>query len=128
MTVDGKPVTRGEFEAIYKKNNKDASVTKEALDEYLELFMNYKLKVREAEALGMDTVTKFRNELDGYRKQLARPYLIDRELNEALMQEAFGRMGQEVRASHILVSVGPDAPPEDTLAAWKRISELRNVS
>ena len=65
MTVDGNPVTRGEFEAIYKKNNKDASVTKEALDEYLELFMNYKLKVREAEALGMDTVTKFRNELEG---------------------------------------------------------------
>ena len=125
MTVDSKPVTRGEFEAIYKKNNKDASVTKEALDEYLELFMNYKLKVREAEALGMDTVTKFRNELEGYRKQLARPYLIDRELNEALMQEAFDRMGQEVRASHILVSVGPDAPPEDTLVAWKRISELR---
>ncbi|MBK7296859.1 MAG: peptidylprolyl isomerase [Flavobacteriales bacterium] len=125
MTVDGNPVTRGEFEAIYKKNNKDASVTKEALDEYLELFMNYKLKVREAEALGMDTVTKFRNELEGYRKQLARPYLIDRELNEALMQEAFGRMGQEVRASHILVSVGPDATPEDTLVAWKRISELR---
>lgn len=125
MTVDGKPVTRGEFEAIYKKNNKDASVTKEALDEYLELFMNYKLKVREAESLGMDTVTKFRNELEGYRKQLARPYLIDRELNEALMQEAYDRMGQEVRASHILVSVGPEAPPEDTLAAWKKITELR---
>ncbi|MBP6312790.1 MAG: peptidylprolyl isomerase [Flavobacteriales bacterium] len=125
MTVDGVAVTQGEFEAIYKKNNKDASVTKEALDEYLELFMNYKLKVREAESLGMDTVTKFRNELEGYRKQLARPYLIDRELNDALMREAFDRMGQEVRASHILVSVGPDASPEDTLAAWKRISDLR---
>ncbi|MEZ4805965.1 MAG: peptidylprolyl isomerase [Flavobacteriales bacterium] len=125
MTVDGKPVTRGEFEAIYKKNNRDASVTREALDEYLELFMNYKLKVREAEVLGMDTVTKFRNELDGYRKQLARPYLIDRELNDALMHEAYERMGQEVRASHILVQVAPDAAPEDTLAAWKRITALR---
>lgn len=126
MTVDGRPVTRGEFEAIYKKNNKDASVTREALDEYLELFMNYKLKVREAEALGMDTVTKFKTELEGYRRQLARPYLIDRELNDALMQEAFQRMQEEVRASHILLQVAPDASPEDTLAVWKRITALRD--
>lgn len=126
MTVDGQPVTRGEFEAIYKKNNKDAPVTREALDEYLELFINYKLKVREAEVLGMDTIRKFRNELEGYRKQLARPYLIDRELNEALMREAYERMQQEVRASHILVQVAPDAAPEDTMAAWKRIMGLRD--
>ncbi|MBK9147970.1 MAG: peptidylprolyl isomerase [Flavobacteriales bacterium] len=125
MTVDGQPVTRTEFEAIYKKNNKEASVTKEALDEYLELFINYKLKVREAETLGMDTITKFRNELDGYRKQLARPYLIDRELNDALMREAYDRSTQEVRASHILIQAAPDASPEDSLAAWKRITALR---
>lgn len=126
MTVDGNAVTRGEFEAIYKKNNKDAPVTKEALDEYLELFINYKLKVREAEVLGMDTIQKFRNELDGYRKQLARPYLIDRELNETLMREAYDRMQEEVRASHILVQVQPDAAPDDTLSAWKRINALRD--
>ncbi len=126
MTVDGQPVPRSEFEAIYKKNNKEASVTKKDLDEYLDLFINYKLKVREAEALGMDTITKFRNELDGYRKQLARPYLIDRELNESLMHEAFDRMQEEVRASHILVQVAPDATPEDTLAAWKKINTLRS--
>ena len=126
MTVDGVAVTRGEFEAIYKKNNKDAKVDRAALDEYVELFINYKLKVREAELQGMDTVAKFRNELDGYRKQLARPYLIDRELNDALMQEAYQRMQQEVRASHILVQVAADAAPEDTLAAWKRINALRD--
>ncbi|HQW06363.1 MAG: peptidylprolyl isomerase [Flavobacteriales bacterium] len=125
MTVDGRTVPRSEFEAIYKKNNKDAQVTKADLDEYLDLFINYKLKVREAETLGMDTISKFRNELDGYRKQLARPYLIDRELNESLMQEAFDRMQQEVRASHILVQVAADASPEDTLIAWKRITALR---
>ncbi|MCW5898846.1 MAG: peptidylprolyl isomerase [Flavobacteriales bacterium] len=126
MTVDGEPVTRAEFEAIYKKNNKEANVSREALDEYLELFINYKLKVREAEMLGMDTVSRFRNELDGYRKQLARPYLIDRELNDVLMREAYDRMREEVRASHILVQVGQDATPEDTLAAWKRINALRD--
>jgi len=126
MTVDGRTVTRGEFEAIYKKNNRDASVDREALDEYLELFINYKLKVREAEALGMDTVSKFRKELEGYRQQLARPYLIDRELNEALVREAHQRMGEEVRASHILLQMATDATPEDTLAAWKRLVALRD--
>ena len=126
MTVDGKPVTSAEFQAIYKKNNKDAPVTKEALDEYLELFINYKLKVREAEVLGMDTISKFQSELEGYRKQLARPYLIDRELNESLMREAYDRMQQEVRASHILVQIQPDASPEDTLSAWKRVNSLRD--
>lgn len=126
MTVDGRPVTRGEFEAIYKKNNKDAQVDRKALDEYMELFVNYKLKVREAEIQGMDTVSKFRTELDGYRKQLARPYLIDRELNDQLMREAHERMQQEVRASHILVQVAPDASPEDTLAAYKRLVALRD--
>ena len=125
MRVDEQPVTRGEFEAIYKKNNKDASVTKEALDEYLELFINYKLKVREAEVLGMDTVAKFKQELAGYRDQLARPYLIDRELNEELIREAYDRSMLEVRAAHILVQLAPDASPEDTAAAWKRISTLR---
>ena len=126
MTVDGVPVTKGEFEAIYKKNNKEVKVTKEALDEYLELFINYKLKVREAETQGMDTVAKFKTELDGYRKQLSRPYLIDRELNDALMKEAYDRMQQEVRASHILVQLGADPSPEDTLAAWKKVMALRD--
>ncbi|MEZ4739574.1 MAG: peptidylprolyl isomerase [Flavobacteriales bacterium] len=125
MTVDGKHVLRSEFEAIYKKNNKDAAVNKEALDEYLDLFINYKLKVREAEVLGMDTIAKFKNELAGYRAQLSRPYLIDRELNDALMHEAYDRMQTEVRASHILLQVATDASPEDTLAKWNAILALR---
>ncbi|MBK8497392.1 MAG: peptidylprolyl isomerase [Flavobacteriales bacterium] len=125
MTVDGQPVTKAEFEAIYKKNNKEAAVTHTALDEYLELFINYKLKVREAEKLGMDTISKFRKELDGYRQQLARPYLIDRELNDQLMREAYDRSQEEVRASHILIQVAPEASPADTLIAWNRIKAIR---
>lgn len=125
MTVDGQPVSRSEFEAIYKKNNKEVSVTHEALDEYLDLFINYKLKVRAAEDAGLDTALKFQTELKGYRQQLARPYLIDRGLNDQLMQEAYQRKTEEVRASHILVSLAPEASPEDTAAAWKRVMALR---
>src|SRR5690606_30823543 len=126
LSVGGIPVTKAEFEAIYKKNNKEPQVTREALDEYMELFVNYKLKVREAQALGMDTISRFRTELEGYRKQLVKPYLIDRSLNDALVREAWERAQKEVRASHILVALQEGATPEDTLAAWKRINALRD--
>lgn len=120
MTVNAKPVYRSEFENIYKKNNKEASVTKQALDDYLVLFTNFKLKVTEAEELGMDTVRKFKDELDGYRKQLAKPYLVDNNLTEELVKEAYERMKTEVKASHILVKCDLDALPEDSLKAYKK--------
>lgn len=126
MTIDDTPVTKQEFVSIYKKNNKDADVTQEALDEYVELFINFKLKVAEAERLQMDTASKFVKELRGYRKQLARPYLVDNQMTEDLLQEAYDRMKEEVDASHILIRVGPDADPADTLVAYNKIKEIRN--
>jgi peptidyl-prolyl cis-trans isomerase SurA len=126
MTVKGKPVYKSEFENIYKKNNKDVNVSKEALDEYMVLFTNFKLKVTEAEELGMDTVRKFRDELDGYRKQLAKPYLVDNNLNDNLIMEAYERLKTEIRASHILVKCDPEATPEDTMKAYKKAMSIRD--
>ena len=74
----------------------------------------------------MDTAEAFKKELAGYRTQLARPYLVDTELLDALVAEAFERKNQEVRASHILVSVDAKASPADTLKAWNRIQGLRS--
>ena len=125
MTVDGEAVTRSEFENIYKKNNRDEAVTREALDEYVELFVNFKLKVKEAESLGMDTVTKFVKELEGYRKQLARPYMADTAMTEALVKEAYDRSRTEIRASHILVRLPAKPSAKDTADAYKRILALR---
>ena len=125
LEVGGELVTLSDFQHVYGKNNRDSVYTVEALDEYMELFVNFKLKVLEAEALGMDTVTAFQNELAGYRSQLARPYLVDGALLDALVEEAFERKGMEVRASHILVSVEENASPADTLRAWNRIQGLR---
>lgn len=125
MTVNGKPVYRSEFENIYNKNrDKSTTITKEGLDDYMVLFTNFKLKVSEAEELGMDTVRKFRDELEGYRKQLAKPYLVDNNLTEELVKEAYERMKTEVRASHILVKVDMDALPEDTLKAYKKAMSI----
>ena len=126
LRVGDEDVTLADFEHVFRKNNKDSITTTEALDAYMELFVNFKLKVLEAEAMGMDTVSAFKKELDGYRDQLARPYMVDSDLLEELVEEAFERKGMEVRASHMLVSVGPDASPADTLVAWNRIQTLRD--
>ena len=126
LDIAGERVSLTDFEHVFGKNNRDSVYTVEALDEYMELFINFKLKVREAEALGMDTAEAFKKELAGYRTQLARPYLVDTELLDALVVEAYDRKNQEVRASHILVSVDAKALPSDTLKAWNRIQGLRS--
>lgn len=125
LTVDKQDVRVSEFSTVYKKNNKDAPIDRADLENYLDLYINFKLKVREAEALGMDTVKKFRDELKGYQKQLAKPYLTDKEVTEALVKEAYDRMKEDVRASHILIKVSPDALPKDTLAAYNKVMDLR---
>ncbi len=126
LIVGGDPVTKEEFEAIYRKNNtKETNSSKEALEEYLQLFINFKLKVKAAKDAGKDTVNAFKNELKGYRRQLAQPYLTDKEVNEQLIEEAYNRMKTDVRASHILISLGADALPKDTLAAYKKALSVR---
>ena len=125
LTVDGQNVSLSEFEAVYKKNNRDEVVDQKDLEEYLELYINFRLKVREAEELGLDTVKKFIEELKGYQKQLAKPYLTDKEVTKKLVEEAYQRSLKDIRASHILIKVGPDALPKDTLAAYNKAANIR---
>ena len=125
MTIDGKEVTLDEFERIYTKNNQQPAYDKASLDEYMQLFINFKLKVMEAEALGMDTLQSFITELKGYRSQLEKPYFTDETADEELINEAYERMKWNIRASHILIKCGEDALPADTLAAWNEISKIR---
>ena len=125
LDIAGERVSLSDFQHVYGKNNRDSVYSVEALDDYMELFINFKLKVREAEAMGMDTAEAFITELAGYRSQLARPYLVDGDLLDTMVEEAYERKGMEVRASHILVNVEDNATPADTLAAWKRIQSIR---
>lgn len=125
LKIDDKEITKGEFEAIYKKNNRDSAITKEDLDEYIELFINFKLKVMEAEALGRDTAAQFQRELAGYRQQLAGPYLVDKSITDSLVMEAYQRLQTEMRASHILIKLPADPSPADTMAAYKKIMDVR---
>ncbi len=126
MKVGSKTVSKEEFKAIFTKNLKDSVITQKALDEYMVLFTKFKLKVTEAESLGLDTTQKFRDELVGYRKQLARPYMTDNAMSEELVKEAYDRMKEEIRASHILVKCELDAIPKDTLVAYNKALAFKN--
>jgi peptidyl-prolyl cis-trans isomerase SurA len=126
MTIDGREITSGEFIRVYNKNNSITPDTeKRNVDEYYELFVNYKLKVIEAENLGYDKDKAFVDEFEGYRDQLAKPYLENSGLKEELIKEAYERYTNEVSASHILVTCEANALPEDTLKAYQKIAAIR---
>ncbi len=126
MTINDKTISEGEFIRIFEKNNNTGNVLdKKSVEEYLELFINFKLKVIEAESRGMDTLPKFKRELKGYKNQLEKPYFTDKNTDEKLVKEAFERQQYDVRASHILIMVAKDAAPADTLAAYNKIKRIR---
>jgi peptidyl-prolyl cis-trans isomerase SurA len=125
LTIGNRQVSQAEFERIYTKNNQNPAYDSASLSEYMDLFVNYKLKVIEAEALGLDTLKSFISELSGYRSQLEKPYFSDNSTDEALFQEAYDRMQWDIRASHILIMCNDDALPADTLKAYKKIEAIR---
>lgn len=126
MTIHDRQITLDEFERIYKKNNSSTALEQQTVEEYLDLFINFKLKVIEAEELGMDTTQRFIKEFNGYKQQLAKPYLSDTEEVDALVQEAFERAQKEINVSHILIRANAEAPPEDTLRAFNKAIEIRD--
>ncbi|MDR1699470.1 MAG: peptidylprolyl isomerase [Prevotellaceae bacterium] len=125
MTVGSDKITKSEFEYIYNKNNSDNAIDKKTLDEYVELFKVFKLKVAEAKALKLDTTQAFVNELAGYRSQLANNFLLDKALEEKLKNEAFDRMREVANVSHILLRLPEFPTPADTLAVYNRALEIR---
>lgn len=127
LTIGGKPITVSEFMAVYQKNDmkKGDLVDTKKLEDYLTLYINFKLKVREAEELGFDTISTFVTELKGYRDQLAKPYFTDQATIDRLVKEAYDREQFDLRARHIFVKLAPDASPKDTIEAWQKISKMR---
>lgn len=127
---NGKTVTKSEFEYVYQKNNGGWDAVKKHTDaqykEYLDLYIKFKRKVMAAEALGLHNTQSFINEFEGYRKQLAQPYLVEKKVQEDLIKEAYERSRHYVSASHILLRATPDDLPQDTLAALNRAKSLRD--
>ena len=125
FSVEGVPVHVSEFNYIYTKTNQDkADFSKASLDEYLNLYVNFKLKVKKARDMQLDTVPETKSELEGYRRQLANSYLVDKEVTDKLVKEAYDRMQKDIDISYILVNCNPDASAADTLKAYNRAMSL----
>lgn len=127
FTVADDPVHVSEFKYIYEKNNaSNADYSKASIDEYLELYKKFKLKVRRAKDLGLDTVKVLQDELAGYRKQLAKSYLKDKEISERLVLEVIERMKQDVEVSHIFISCPPKSGEAREADALTKIEDIHS--
>ncbi|MEM9896293.1 MAG: peptidylprolyl isomerase, partial [Bacteroidota bacterium] len=130
LTFDQGTVTQAEFERVYAKNNGGLeavqSHTPDQYREYLDLYINFKRKVFAAEAQGLNDTDAFQREFNQYKKQLVQPYLSAKDVEDQLIQEAYDRSQQLVNASHLLIRVGQDALPQDTLKAYEQILGLRD--
>ena len=126
MTINGEKVTVGDFKRIYEKNL-DAIDNEEAKDveKNLDLFINYKLKVKEAYQIKLDTLPSYMKEIEGYRNQLSAPYMQDTVFINKLVKDAYFRTKNEVKAKHILIRTPKDATPKDTLEAYQKIMNIR---
>ncbi|WP_339634285.1 peptidylprolyl isomerase [Bizionia echini] len=127
FTVADTPVYSDEFIRIFNKNLdlvKDES--QKDVDSYLKLFVSYKLKIKEAQAKGLDTMPTYLRELGNYKSQLAKNYLTDTKVTDALVEEAYHRTANEVKASHVLIRLDDNVSPQDTLNAYNELMKLRS--
>ncbi len=127
FTIEGEEVYTSEFMRVYEKN-KEIVVEEEGkgFDDYFDLFLDFKLKLKQAQDQNLDTSSTYQSDLAKYREQLVQPYLQNPEALDELTKEAYDRSAMEVNASHILIRVSPDAVPADSLAAFEKISAARD--
>jgi peptidyl-prolyl cis-trans isomerase SurA len=127
FTIGDEGVTLGKFDSVYRKNNtgKELDYSAKAINDYLTLYVNFRLKVKEARNLKMDTMTSVQSELTQYRNQLAKNYMQDKEVEDKLLQEAYNRSKTDVHVEHILIKLDANASPADTLKAFDTITAIR---
>lgn len=126
MTIEGKPVYSSEFKRVYLKNlDLVQDESQKDIDGYLQLFIDYKLKIAEAEAQGLDKEVLYKSEFSKYRDQLSRNYLFEDKITDELAKEAYERGKEEVNASHILIKVDYESVPRDTLVAYNKLNSIR---
>ncbi len=126
LTIDGKDYDANTFMKVYLKNlDIVQDDSQKDVDNYLELYIDYRLKLQQAYKLGLDRDEAYKKELLNYRSSLSQGFLTDTEVTDQLVTEVYNRSKEEVNASHILVKVGRGASPADTLAAWNKIMEVK---
>lgn len=125
MTINGKAVSAEEFLYIYEKNNQAGAVDPKTMDEYLDMFINFKLKVAEAEAQGIDTTESFKKELKGYRAQATPKYLQDEAAMDSLIEMSWRHLSKDRRAAHIAIQCPASADSAAQAEALAKINEAR---
>ena len=124
FSVGDEPILAQEFIRVYNKNLEIVQdESQKDIDAYLNLFVNYKLKLQEAKSLGLDKKPSYLKELKGYQKQLSKKYLTESNVTEALIKEAYDRMSYEIKAQHILVRI--EEYEKDTTAYYKKILNFK---
>jgi len=126
MTVGNQPVPVSEFKAMYYNNlSKDSLKNPKALNNYMKLFIDFRLKVNAAMDARLDTTPSFKQEMNEYRDKLAEPMMHDSAVENQLIRQAYERMKWDIKAEHILIKLAPDASPADTLLAYKKLMKFR---
>ncbi|MEK6780813.1 MAG: peptidylprolyl isomerase [Bacteroidota bacterium] len=128
FTVGNNPVSTDEFIYLYKKNHpsKTEDYTDPKITEYLDLYINFKLKIAEAKQRKMDTTAAFKKEYNSYKEELKKPYVAESNELDRLTKEAYANLTEEVKVSHILITLKPEATPADTLVAFQKITDIRS--
>lgn len=126
FTVGSEKTTADEFIYLYKKNHPAQSdFTDQKIEEYINLFINFKLKVSEARSRGIDKTPEFNKEYNTYKDELRKPYLPESKIIDSLVKLTYDRLQKEVSAAHILIEIKATATPADTLEAYNRAVEIK---
>lgn len=126
FSIEDISVSSDEFKRQFLKNLDltTATITEKDLDEYLDLYVKFKLKLKDAYDNGVDTTNAYKQEMAMYRQQLAANYLIDKEVTESLLKEAHARMQNNIKAAHILVMFPANYTEKDTLNAYLKLNAI----
>ena len=133
MVVNGQPVLRSEFEYSYNKNNSEGVIDKKSVEEYVDLFINYKLKVCAALDAKLDTMQSFKEEFAQYRDQQVRPLLVDdadiEEEAHRIYDQTVQQIGPDglIQTAHILLRLNQQATADEQQAAKVRIDSIYNA-
>ena len=125
LTIDGEPIYQSEFIYIYEKNNQETTLDQKSVDEYMDLFINFRLKVHEAEKLGLDTAESFKQELAGYRAQATPKYMTYEAGEDSMVHLSYNHIAHDRRAAHIAIQCPMGADDSTTQAALAAINDAR---
>ena len=126
LTINETPVYVSEFKSVFNKNlDLVIDESQKNVDGYLDLFIDYKIKVLEAYDQGLDQNETYIKEFKKYQDQLSKKYLYDKRLTSQLTDEAYKRGLEEINATHILIFVNMNASPQDSLVAYNKIKVIR---